>query len=500
MQKRQQIQLVLAFILACVCFIGLSWIWGHSYIYLVNNTSHARTYRFINSSGVATSFRSSDKIVKRVVKNDTYQIVVQQDSKNFFAVRKTQGLLRSISIDVGLVREKSRSFVGNNPSPCAYVIGDAMFSAECDGSAYRIEKHLPASGYTPSYSTQLSSNNLYGELAGMATTRAGDYVALLKDVEGLAGYSLQVINSDLVGAERVRIDALDPNYVYEIRPYGNGVLVYENSRADYFYINPVDMSSVRLRPELPRQNGLSIAGVRTHKDDIIILYSENSTTENLNPENDMTATTELAGTSEVIVYNKQKQKHFILPNIYSSATTCGQGRLCAIGLAGMAVYDISESKPRKLYVIPGVTDMFETSSSNLRIVSSLGVMSYNPLSDSGFYDYTFGDYRPCGFSPAPGDTYLLCLVDIRQDKIGLLIGDGETTETNPIDKIVLNVLRSETVSSVSVYRNLVIITPQYYDSASRKARDEKMVQRDLRSIIDKAAFPKNYVVISSADL
>ncbi len=502
MQRKQQVQIIFVFMFVCVLSVGLSWVWGHSYVYIHNNTPGTKTYRFIDSSGIATSFRSSETVVKRVVKNDTYQIVVQQDEKNFFAVGKTKGLLRSLSIDAKLVREKSRSFVGNNPSPCAYLIGDAMFSAECGDSAYGIKEHLPASGFTPSYSAQLSSNNLFGDLAGIATTQSGESVALLKDTEGVAGYSTQKISAGLAGGDRVRIGALDPDYTYEVRAFGSGVLVYDNSQADYFYINPSNMSWSRIQPESPRTTGLTLVETRTYKDDLAILYTDASVTENLDPENDKTSAVELAGTSEVVIYNhnSKKQTHVVLPNVYSSATTCGQQRLCAIGLTGMTVYDTSETKPKKLYTIAGATDIFETPSSNLHIVSSLGIMSYDPQSDSGSYDYTFGDYRPCGFSPAAGNTYLLCLIDSRQEKIGLLIEDGETTETVPIDKIVLNVLKSKAVSSLSVYRNLVIVTPQYYDPSSGRLTDTNKAKQALGDVINKAAFPEKYLVVNGAEL
>ncbi|QQS69118.1 hypothetical protein IPP75_04325 [Candidatus Saccharibacteria bacterium] len=459
-----------------------------------------RTYKIIGESGATTSFNSSDKIIKRVVKNDTYQVVVQQGAKNFFAIQKTRGLLRTTSINVSLVAEKSRSFVGNNPSPCSFYNGDAMFSASCDDSAYRIEKHLPASGYTPSYSSLLPTNSLFGDLGGVAITKSGDAVALLKDTEGVAGYSLQRISPELVGADRVRIGALDPSYRYEMRPYMSGVLVYESTRADYFYINPETMSSIRLRPEPPHTTGLSPASVRTHKDDIAILYTDTTATESLNPENDMTATKDLPGTSEVIIYANNKQRHIVLPKIFSTAITCAQYRLCAINSVGMTVYDVKGSEPKQLYTIPGIVDVFETSSSSLRIVSSLGIMSYDPLRDSGSYDYTFGDYRLCGFSPAANDTYLLCLIDTRQEKIGLLVEERETTGVVPIDKIVLNVLRSKAVSSVSVYKNLVIVTPEYYDQISGRAIDEASVKKNLKAVIDKMAFPNDYTVVNSAEL
>lgn len=501
MQRRQQILLLAVGIFISILFVCMSWVWGHSYVYFINDSAKPRFYRIVNSAGTVTSFRSSDKVVKRVLKKGTYQFVVQQEEKNYFVIKKTKGLLRSTGVSVALVAEKSRSFVGNNPSPCARYIGDFMFSAECGGSAYRIEKHMPSLGYTPSYSAPLPSNNLYGELAGIVTTHSGDTVALLKDTEGVAGYSLQKISSDLVGTDRVRIGSLDPDYTYSIRPFGEGVLVYETARGNYFYINPTDMSSTRLRPERPTTHGLSFVGVRTYKSDVIALYTSSSSTENLNPENDKAITAELAGTTEVVIYNNQKQSHVVLPHVYSSATTCGKGRLCVIGLTGMAVYDISnEKKPIILYIIPGVMDMFETSSSSLRIVSSLGIMTYDPLGDSGSYDYTFGDYRMCGFSPAANDTYLLCLIDTRQEKIGLLIGTEETNDVVPIDKVVLGVLRSEVVSSVSVYKNLVIVTPRYYDRISGQAIDGAKVKKSLGTVIKKAAFPRGYTVVNSAEL
>lgn len=500
MQTKQHTQLIFAFVTICGLLVGLSWIWGHSYIYLENNNTARRTYKIINDAGISTSFVSSERVVKRLVKKGTYQVVVQQDAKNFFAIRKAGGFLVSSRISVGLINEKERAFVGNNPAPCAHYLGDALFSTECGGSAYRIEKHLASSGYTPSYRALLPSNNLFGELGGIATTTSGDYLALLKDVEGVAGYSLQKISSELVGGVRTRIDTLDPNYEYSILPYLSGVLVYQESIGQYLYIDPTNMSTTPIRIDSPKSSGLSFTSLRTAEDNIVVMYSDGSATENLNPEEDSLPKSELVGKSEAIIYTKNGQKHILLQNIYSSAVVCGKQRLCAIGLLGMSVYDISKQNPVKLYTIPGITDVFETSSSKILLVSSLGIMSYDPSTDSGSYDYTFGEYRVCGFSPAANDEYLLCLINNRQEKVGLVVYPKQTKERTPIDKAVLNILKSNAVSSVSAYRNIIIVTPRFYDEASGVLFGRDKVKYGMQRAIERADIPAGYSVINTSNL
>lgn len=500
--KKQFLYILFGVGLISLLSFALSWVWGHSYIEVsAQNTGSENQYSIINSAGKLYAETTHGQSYKKLVKKGSYQVVVRSGEKNYYAFVETKGLLKKTLVNARLTTENERMFVGNNPSPCMYYFGDAMFSNECDQSVRQLAKHLPASGYTPSYTQTSSSTPLFGLLGSITVVKNGTAVALLKDVEGIAGYYMQVIDANMNGGERVRLNGPNPNHSYAVLPYKEGVLMYNLSGLEAYYVQPGNnMSSTKVSLGAPKNSTLAFQKISVREDAIISLYTNNTNLDAINSQDEEASIPEdTPGTSEVVVSKDGAEKHYVLPYAYSSATLCSDTKLCAIGLGGASVYDISEQqKPRLLYTIPLVSDVLDVSREKTRFITSLGILSYSPASSDGHLEYSFGKYQYCGSQNAGGYGVLLCLIDSKQNKVGLLV-ENTPVSGGAIDKQVLSLLSLKDISMVSVYKNNVLVIPAFPEHYS--SRDALRTSKAIEGAIRKSGIDTSvYTVLNVASL
>lgn len=482
---RSVVRNLVGVVIIIVLFAALFWVWGHSYIHIDGSAySGQKKYTIIDDDGKTIASSRSTGDMKKLVKKGDYQVLVEQPEKSALKHVKAPGLLRTARVTPRLLEEKSRSFVGNNPGPCMYYLQDALYSSSCFARSSDLMKHLPAKGFTPSYATK-ANLGLIGELHGIATTARGSSVALFYDpIEDITSYHLKEVapNKD---SPRIAARNLDIGKKYSIASYLDGFLVYDTDAAEYYYYASTGAEPKKIVLDKPKTKQLTAAQTIVQRNAIVSLYTDGAMDETA-PDNKNRGE-EATGTSEIILHQSTSQRHITLPYSYRAAAICGDKTLCAIGQKGATVYDISGKKPRSLYSLSGIKDVFPAGQDGIKFVTARGILSYDPVTESGSFDYTLGNYTTCGSAQIVSeDTYLLCLVNSRKDRVALLIQDSPVSSTGPIDKNIGVLLRSSYISVVSAYKNNIIIAPNYDSGTSLDPSIKKWINDNVQSAIQKS--------------
>lgn len=503
MDKRIRVFYALGIVLLMALSFTLFWIFGHSFLTIESGATDAgiKTYRIINIDGYESKITTAKNSVRQVLKKGSYQVTVEAGTKNYFSFVETKGLLKTTYVRGTLSPEHGRTFVGNNPAPCMYYFDELLYSTECGESIRSLAKHIPASGYVPSYISYPENTALYGINESLVTLETGNTYALLKDVEGIAGYSIQQIFGDMQGGERVRLEGPNPDYSYKMKPYKNGLIVYSNEYPRVYFVDPT--RAMNISPiEITTPPAVPLRSITVQGRALVLLYSVAANLDTIGPEDDRAEQDSLEdaqGETEVIVYEDGAQKNYKFPFTYSSGTQCAKDRLCLVGLGGASVYDTSEKKqPRLLYRVPLVIEAVGTNTDSVRFITPNGLILFNPTTASGYLEYAFGQYRPCGYNDAVSGGFLLCLIDTKQNKVGLLIKNSPL-DGGAIDKQIQGLLASRDVSAVSVYKNSIIVIPSYPERNSQ-AENKRIAQTIDTLVRESGIDEKTYTIINVGDI
>lgn len=459
-----------------------SWIWNHAYISIDGSAySGEKVFTITDSMGKPLYLERSTGSVKKLVKKGSYRIDVTQPQKSYVGFVEAPGLLRTKQVSPVLHTENARTFVGNNPSSCMYYVGERLYSLACGDYTASLLEHLPATDYTPTRTTPVQAG-LYGRLIGMTTMANGKTVALLySSKEDVPGFSFVTNPLDRLDHTVTLAKSLKPKSTYSLQAYKDGLIVYNTSQSEFWYFSSLSAPPKKIAPDPPKTPGLSGRSTSVQNGAVVSLYTNGALdAESSSP----LRLTEARGTTEIIVSTDEGQKHAVLPYAYKSAVLCGKEKLCVIGMTGASVYDISGKKTKYLYTFPGVTSAFTLDSGEAKFVTKQGIMSYDPATASGYYNYVFGDYTSCGTNTVPQKgTYLLCAVNPLHDRVALLIQDAPVSATGPIDKQIVSLIKSPDIATASVYKNTVVIAPNYGDKPLSKTVSTWInanVQKDIK--------------------
>lgn len=461
-------KLIIAGAAAIILLIGLIWMGTHSVISvnIAGEKYNAETYaqiELIDKTGASKTYQATDANFKRLVGKGTYTVVVKGGG-NYFRTVKTKPFLGVSKVDANLQAEAQRTFIGSNPAPCMFYLGDRLLSQDCDQAASSLKEHMPASASLPTYAQYVPTAEIYGENRGIVTTRSGQTVMLQYDEEGSIGYRVQAIQPNLTGGQRYRVPTADKLTTYKIAAFRDGFVVYDTAFGEFLYYGDVSSQPQKLNVEGPENTAYSPQIATFTQDTITLAYSDiQGEDESHDYEGSSTPPATIKGTgSEIIVYQAGgEQKHYEFVDLHTKAVICGSGKLCAGSSSGLNIYDISGGKAKHLYNIGGVTDMQQLNGTLLAISDEI-IYNVNADEGSGFADYTFGDkYQYCGFTPAP-QGYVLCVFDDKGVKSALYINQSEKN-TDSIDKRVLAISGTKDVDDVSIYGRYIYVVPNYGD-------------------------------------
>lgn len=434
--------------------ILLFWFGNHSFINIRvadADTGQQTTYIIINQKNdKKIEISTSSNSIKRFVTRGSYEIWVRQSDSSYFSVVSTKGFGTSTVVDAKLTPEKDRKYVGDNPAQCVFYTGSTLASYTCSGLSSEIGVHLPATATHPTYIQKVDSEAFpYGYVQGTVATKEGLFILIQPSStdESGKGYELYRVDRALKVSSKTALSSLDKSKSYAIQPFRSGFIIYDQSLSSAYYY-----SSSGAKPEeihIPEQSDKTLVKVDTQidKNQIVVLYGKQSNAKPQKPK------------AQVVIFNGTGSNQFTFKKDYFGATVCGTNKLCMLSAKNMDVYDITEAKPKYLYMLSGVATNMVDTEKGLLLINTEGILNFDVESRQGFAEYTFGSYVFNSITKVPRqNSYVVSLTDSKGRKVALLIDQGKNV-IEAIDKQVQALLRLSQVNNVSANGNYIYISP-----------------------------------------
>lgn len=477
--------------------IGIIWAGTHSVVAISSPNSADYRVTLVAANGSSKIYTGNNGSFRRIVGNGTYTVIVSgNDQDNYFKVVEAKRFLRTAHVEPTLKGQSRRSFVGQNPGPCMTYLGGRLLSGACEDSAYDINEHVPATADLATYTQRLATNDLYGYYKGLVTTTSGQNVMLQFDIEGVAGYKLQAVASDLRAAsDRYTVPVRNTDDEYNIKAFKDGFVVYDTGYTDFLYYTNAQATPTKLSLKQSEKEDFNAYKTVVNNDAITVTYNKLSADVDESEHNDSAP----SGGSEVLVYKSaDNQTMYSFKQTFTSATACGTDHLCAIDASGLSVYNISTGTASHDFSLPKVTDIYQTAVATLAFTGNR-LYNVNVNDGSGSVDYVFDKYQFCGFQAA-GSNYILCVFNDKSEKSALYF-DMSKTDTDNIDQKILTIRNTPGVSAVTPYGTYIYVVPDYgdpvYDSTQRlylpdpakvKSADAAVTSAISKSGIDRSVY------------
>lgn len=502
------------FIIIVFCLISIvvfSWVMSRSTVEIIirnHNPKNFADVTIISETGQERKYKTKEGVFKKVVKNGNYGVFVAEENKTFFAQVHGKGFLRTYRLSRPLVQESKRTVVADSPKPCHIYLATRAYSQECTDLMSSMQEHLPASGSLPTYVNSVPTNNLTGELRGLVTIDNGNIVALIEETTGGAGgYYVQQIRPGLVGSERIKISYPNDTNDYSMARYGSGFVVFNDNYTIVKAFDPLGSSPTKI--SLPKSDNKELRrlSVNFSASNITQVFSKPTHGEEGNVSDIDSTAKSVNETTQVIVSSSNKDVVYTFGTQFIKVSVCGSERLCALHPEGLDVYSTSGDNPTKAYFIPGIKDFFDTSDGNVKFVSREGILDLNTPDGTGHLEYSFQGMNMCGLGESD-DGYLLCLVDERLGKIGVLISPKDADNSDQMDKKTLKLARAKSVNHVSVNHNYIYVLPTYASlessslprSISINKSQKNKIDQDIASQIRSLRFNKDVIVKNIGEL
>ena len=445
----------------------------------VQGSSGTIDYSFLNQVGQKPTTSQAGSHLRKIVPKGNYEILVSQANKSSFAVVKTSGFLRKTPVQLSLSAEKNREFIGNNPQPCTFFDGDSLYSYACGADLSKVVKHEPATSTLPTYTSKLP-DTLSASVLGIAKTSNGS-VILLRQQGTSVFFSVATLDSGFNIKNPRVLSELDRSVTYNIRPYRDGFVIYDSDFSKVFYYSSVSASPQTLNIAKLDDNSQKPSFLTAVGDKILALYSNNSQGQ----DTDIEATVGKIKNTVVIYSQDQSRKFSIDKQQIIYASTCGQGKLCLVSDKQLSIYDINSSSPKFLFKVRGVNSTF-SSANGLVLVRDNEILRLDVDHQTGFREYSVGDYQLCG-TQNDLSGYTLCLINNKDIKVALRI-DESIDNKDSIDKKVVEFQKAPEMKSVSIYKNYIYISPNLgqlkYDSAAKGYVYDSDIKKKVNAAVD----------------
>lgn len=453
LRRKRSIQLLIALVAVTVFVLFVQWISTHGYIQIITqNAAEAPiNYTLTNqASGESIEFTSDAAEVRRLVPTGEYEVIVNQETNNGFALATTKRFLQSTNITVSAEPEKQRTFVGDGPNPCmAYV--DMLYSYSCGSYFTSLQAHLPATA-SSSTITKTTDEVSIGTITGIVTVKGDQYVIvrdILDDETGITQHILYPLNQNLSLSLRnaIALHDLPGDAYYSVRQFQSGFILYSDSDTAYYYQDPEAAPTVIKLASPQEDTNLFTIGVSTKR--IAAAYSELDVDEVL----DIHDEDDTKGTMYVTISDGDASASYIFDRIYRTILPCGTQKLCMLSGSKVDVYDLNTASPERLFSISNVSNI-EQAGDSVIITKDKQLLLLNADTQNGSIAYQLGEYTSCGTAPTARGI-LLCVLQ-GSKKSALLIDTNENV-ANPIDKQILQLNNSADISSYSIYGNQITI-------------------------------------------
>lgn len=443
-----------ALLLILLTLFGL-WLASHSILSVsVSGASGAdTTIKVTSSDGQTKDFKTKSGKKTMFVSKDTYSVAVIAGTKSGLSTKATKGFLRKSSVSIALHSEAARRYAAYNPSPCMFELAGVFYSVSCSDYGTNIQKQLPATGTTPPTTAALSNITLYDTILATTPLDANSVAILTENMtdEG-ESFGVKAVDQNLQTTKSLHLPVGRDVSTLQISPISSTTsLVYNLDGQHVWQVSPLSDTVTPLDLTSKNTKGMFLVDVRGYNDSIIATYTNVPRTDSLESET-------LAGAKTAFVTTDTTNKlSFTVDGSFRQASACGAGYICAVDFKGLHIYT-TDKDIYQVGFIPNVKEILSTKNGP-RYLDDIGVFTYEPATNSGHYEYTFGEYESCG-PQATYDGYLLCLITPKQEKVALAITQ-DSDATDLIDKQVLSLLEHEEVAGVNAVGNDIFIIPHY---------------------------------------
>jgi hypothetical protein len=448
-----------------VMVLALNWLRTHTILSInvadTGEVNSSVSYTLRNqTSGEVTNIKSTDTHITRVLAKADYEVVVTQAERSYFALTQTKSFLRSTAIDVKLQPEKQRAFVGNEPGPCMYYT-DVLYSYECGGEAASFKVHLPATPTDPTTANAAAIEGMITE--GIAAFQSQSYMLaqVYTGDDAATQHKLFPLSQDLALTSPLTLSDLNPDKSYSVLNADMGVVMHDAEFRDVKVYSDPAAAPKKLDLDRPYSVEAKTPASLSATDSTVGLLYNNQSSEGDKGNTDLAyLSNELQnGESEFIVQKPGSEaRHYSFDHLYTSGILCGDQKVCLLSGSVLQIFDVSGDKAKLLQQILKVQTM-QYRNKTIYIVNDKGVIALNQKNLSGAFAYSFGDYTYCGgLTVQPDGSFLLCVTNPKGDSSALRV-DGTNDNTDSIDKKILKLSQSRSVTSVSAYRNIIFTVP-----------------------------------------
>jgi len=454
------IPVVILFVLGIII-----WVSGRGYIEIsVNNpTGQSLTYSLAKGgSDKSISFKSSASNVKKLLPKGSYEVTINQEDKSYFTSSKVSGFFASKKLTASLTKENARTFIGDNPGFCMDYneVSLTLYSYTCSGSYTDLQIHLPASPTTPSYTNSPPEPDT--DVRGVINVGVDTY-AMLKAVQteenGTADKGIYRLSSDFTLNDWIALKDLNANTGYDIKNYQDGFVAYSDGLDDIkYYTSPA--YAPQTLPKAPKTNNLrlisSFTGPGIASLNFLLAESPAQTDENLKEDDITPIRAPDKGQSRLLVYSENSWKAYDFQLSYSSGFKCGD-RLCMFGNGQLDIYNTQSGEPKISYSIHDVK-LIRPTKTGVLIAKEHDILNFNPDTDSGYIAYSLGKLGFCGLQVTTSG-FTVCGATKSGDSYALFVNLSEQN-TDSIDKKIVKLLSSSAVARVSIFQNMIFISPE----------------------------------------
>lgn len=433
------------------------WLYGYSFITIspIDAASSQVTYHLTNqSSNKVVAFESSGKTVKKLVARGSYEIVATQGSKSGFVVVKTGGFLMSKSVSLKLVSERTRIYVGNNPTGCMFYSGVLLLSYECtdiDGASV----HQPSTNTQPTATKKISAFES-GQVEGIVATYEGIVALVHQHVDSEdapPSHDLVLLDTQYNVVSSKSISEFNATERLTIKPFRDGFIIANSTLGSAFYYSSIKGAPSSLTLNSSKNTKLKPYYITTSGDAYLVAYSKDGD----GGDSALDATKITNAQTNIVISSGNTISRLTVGSRPASIEFCDSKHLCILNNNQLSVYVIAGKKITYAYKITGV-DSIRKTNEGLVFAKNKGIWGMDVASRSGYMEYSLGVYSLCGIKDAING-YVLCLIDSRQNKVALHI-DPKNTDVDEIDKKITSIQSLPEVSHISVYGNYLYISPQ----------------------------------------
>lgn len=474
------------------------WLYSHAYVEITVTSTDKSSIglEILNqSSGDKKVMDSNSHTVRQLVSRGSLEITIRQRGLSYFKVVESGGFLSTTKVTAVMQKEKSRVFIGDNPSPCLGRLSNMLVSYGCFGRASDAQIHLPATDRLPTRTQKLDTEP--DSIVQGITTVANEPIAILRT-------SSFVNEADFYEAVRIQPDGslggvgilsgLPGGQNYNVHDYNEGFLMYSNGSGTAYYFKSPSSSFEQIQLRKPRNINSAPYALSSLSSVVAVAYAPNNNELDLDEPSTANQKIEitLSGSrDEVLEFDKR----------YSQVVLCGESILC-LGLDNvMEMFDISSGDPRLIFKVSGVK-YAAPFGEKILVIRGGDVLLVDPTKQEGYVQYAFGNYKYCG-QHIGESTYVLCLINPSGKKVALEINPA-ADDVDTIDKKVLELYALSSIKNVSIYRQLIYLSPDVGDSTKLTSGEvgynPETVRRVNESIdqeLDKLGIDRNkYTIIN----